>query len=99
MNRLVNVDEHTRNAIEIVSQGAKVTEQTLLFILKSIIKFLEDDNKSKDIVISDNTKEGKQKIKDLIKKHKSNVYSLDENLTKEQLKDYQREFKKLGVDF
>lgn len=99
MNRLVNVDEHTRNAIEIVSQGAKVTEQTLLFILKSTIKFLEDDNKSKDIVISDNTKEGKQKIKDLIKKHKSNVYSLDENLTKEQLKDYQREFKKLGVDF
>ena len=99
MNRLVNVDEHTRNAIEIVSQGAKVTEQTLLFILKSIIKFLEDDNKSKDVVISDNTKEGKQKIQDLIKKHKSNVYALDENLTKEQLKDYQREFKKLGVDF
>ncbi|EAD7020763.1 DUF3801 domain-containing protein, partial [Listeria monocytogenes] len=28
-----------------------------------------------------------------------NVYALDENLTKEQLKDYQREFKKLGVDF
>ena len=96
---MVNVDEHTRNAIEIVSQGAKVTEQTLLFILKSIIKFLEDDNKNKDIVISDNTKDGKQKIKDLIKKHKSNVYALDENLTKEQLKDYQREFKKLGVDF
>ena len=96
---MVNVDEHTRNAIEIVSQGAKVTEQTLLFILKSIIKFLEDDNKNKDIVISDNTKDGKQKIQDLIKKHKSNVYALDENLTKEQLKDYQREFKKLGVDF
>ena len=99
MSRLVNVDEHTRNAIEIVSQGAKVTEQTLLFILKSIIKFLEDDDKSKDVIISNNTKEGKQKIKDLIKKHKSNVYALDENLTKEQLKDYQREFKKLGVDF
>ena len=63
MNRLVNVDEHTRNAIEIVSQVAKVTEQTLLFILKSIIKFLEDDNKSKDIVISDNTKEENQKLK------------------------------------
>ena len=97
--KLVNVDEHTRNAIEIVSHGAKVTEQTLLFILKSIIKLLEDDSKSKDIVISDNTKEGKQKIQDLIKKHKSNIYALNENLTKEQLKDYQREFKKLGVDF
>ena len=96
---LVNVDEYNRNAIEIVSQGAKVTAQTLLFILKSIIKFLEDDSKSKDIVISDNTKDGKQKIQDLIKKHKSNVYALDENLTKKQLKDYQREFKKLSVDF
>ncbi|EAF4226294.1 DUF3801 domain-containing protein, partial [Listeria monocytogenes] len=96
---MVNVDEHTKNAIEIVSEGAKVTEQALLFILKSLVKFLEDGENKDDVIISDNTKEGKQKINDLIKKHKSNVYALDENLTKEQLKDYQREFKKLGVDF
>ncbi|MFS7492638.1 DUF3801 domain-containing protein [Carnobacterium maltaromaticum] len=85
--------------MEIVSEGAKVTEQALLFILKSLVKFLEDGENKDDVIISDNTKEGKQKINDLIKKHKSNVYALDENLTKEQLKDYQREFKKLGVDF
>lgn len=96
---MVNVDEHTKNAIEIVSEGAKVTEQALLFILKSLVKFLESGENKDGVVISDNTKEGKQKISDLIKKHKSNVYALDENLTKEQLKDYQREFKKLGVDF
>ena len=95
---MVNVDEHTSNAIEIISEGAKITEQTLLYIMKALVKFLEDEN-GKDAIISDSTKEGKQKINDLIKKHQSNVYALDENLTKEQLKDYEREFKKLGVDF
>lgn len=96
---MVNVDEHTKNAIEIVSEGAKVTEQALLFILKSLVNFLEDGERKDDVMITEQTKEGKQKINDLIKKHKSNVYALDENLTKEQLKDYQKEFKKLGVDF
>lgn len=76
-----------------------MTEQTLLFILKSIIKFLEDGNKNKDIVISDNTKDGKQKIQDLIKKHKSNVYALDENLTKEKLNVYQHELKNMVMYF
>ncbi|OCS93344.1 hypothetical protein [Caryophanon latum] len=96
---MVNIDEHTKNAIEIISEGAKITEQTLLFILKSLLKLLEDKDRNQDFLISSNTKEGKQKISALIKKHQANVYALDENLTKEQLKDYQQEFKKLGVDF
>ncbi|EHH9680879.1 hypothetical protein J8209_003331, partial [Listeria monocytogenes] len=51
---MVNVDEHTKNAIEIVSEGAKVTEQALLFILKSLVKFLEDGENKDDVIISDN---------------------------------------------
>lgn len=96
---LVSVDEHTQNAIEIISEGAKLTEQTLLFVLKSLVNLLEDSNNKEQVFINDNTKEGKQKIKDLVKKHEDNVYALDQNLTKEQLKDYEKEFKKLGVDF
>ena len=79
---MVNIDEHTKNAIEIISEGAKVTEQTLLFILKSLLKLLEDRDRNQDFLISSNTKGGKQKISALIKKHQANVYALDENLTK-----------------
>lgn len=94
----MNVDEHTNNAIEIVSEGTKLTSQLLLFILKTAVDMLEDKNKDK-MVIDGTTKRGKQKINDLIKKHKDGIESLDGNLTREQLKDYQKELKKLGVDF
>lgn len=62
-------------------------------------KFLEGNENSQQAFLSNNTKEGKQKIEDLLKKHQNNVYALDQNLTKEQLKDYEKGFKKLGVDF
>lgn len=96
---MASVDEHTQNAIEIVSEGAKLTSELLLYILKSLSNMLEKGEEKKKIIINDKTKEGKQKIEKLLKKHKNGVESLDANLTKEQLKDYQKEFKKLGVDF
>lgn len=97
---MVNVDEHTQNAIEIVAEGAKLTEQMLLSILKSLNEFLNNNKDNKDeIFSSSSTKDGQQKINELIQKHKSNVFALDENLTKRQLDDYKKEFKKLGVDF
>ncbi|USL11128.1 DUF3801 domain-containing protein [Bacillus bombysepticus] len=50
-------------------------------------------------MLKDNTKESKQSIKDLVKKHSDGVMSFDDNLTKEQVGDYQKTFKKMGVDF
>lgn len=67
--------------------------------MKQLLKFLEGNENSQQAFLSNNTKEGKQKIEDLLKKHQNNVYALDQNLTKEQLKDYEKEFEKLGVDF
>ncbi|CAM4101261.1 DUF3801 domain-containing protein [Bacillus luti] len=65
-------------------------------------KLLENKEQDpKDYILDGNTKDGKQKFNGLIKKHSNTggVIALDKNLTKEQLKDYQKEFKKLGVDF
>ncbi|MFP3721974.1 hypothetical protein SFC57_24075 [Niallia circulans] len=95
----MNIDEHTNNAIEIVSEGTKLTSQLILFVLKSAVSMLEDDKERNKLVIDNSTKEGKQKINDLIKKHKGGIEALEGNLTKEQLSDYQKELKKLGVDF
>lgn len=99
---MVTVDENTRIAMEIVAQSFKLSEQTLLFVLQSLTKLLENkENQSQDYILDNNTKVGKQKISDLIKKHAQSggVIALDENLTKQQLQDYQKELKKLGVDF
>ena len=98
---MVSVDDHTTNAIEMVSESAVLTETVLLKLFEALNAFL-GKNKDKDIsnqMLSDNTKDGKQKIKDLIAKHEDGVVALDENLTKAQVNDYQKELKKLGVDF
>ncbi|WP_242479995.1 hypothetical protein [Bacillus cereus group sp. N21] len=62
-------------------------------------KLLENkEQSSKDYILDENTKVGKQKINELIKKNDKDggVIALDENLTKQQLRDYQKEFKKLS---
>ncbi|PFW93873.1 DUF3801 domain-containing protein [Bacillus pseudomycoides] len=99
---MVSVDEHTQVAMEVVAQTLKISEQTLLRLLEALSKLLESkEKKPKDYILDDKTKAGKQKISDLINKHEKNggVVALDENLTKQQLNDYQKELKKLGVDF
>ncbi|PEZ26964.1 DUF3801 domain-containing protein [Bacillus thuringiensis] len=99
---MVSVDEHTQVAIEIVAQALKISEQTLLRLLEALSKLLESkEQEPKDFIFEDKTKVGKQKISDLMKKHEKTggIVALDENLTKQQLNDYQKELKKLGVDF
>lgn len=92
----MNVDNMTDNAIEVVSEGARLTSNLLLYILTKVADSLE---KNDEQVITSKTKDGKQKIEELLKKHKNGIESLDENLTKEQVKEYQKELKRLGVDF
>ncbi|PEU77904.1 DUF3801 domain-containing protein [Bacillus cereus] len=99
---MVSVDEHTQVAIEVVAQSLKISEQTLLRLLEALSKLLEGkEQQPKDFIFDDKTKVGKQKISDLMKKHEKTggIVALDENLTKQQLNDYQKELKKLGVDF
>lgn len=96
---MANADELTHVGMEIVVQGSKLTGEVLLKILESITNLFEENKENRDHIINDNTKEGKQRIKDLVKKHKEGVMAFDDNVTKEQMNDYVKEFKKLGVDF
>lgn len=96
---MVSVDENTKVAMEIVSQGTKLSEELILKVLQSLTELFKQDNGQQNFIAKDNTKEGKQRIKDLVGKHKDGVMALDENVSREQLKDYQNEFKKMGVDF
>lgn len=96
---MAHADELTHVGMEIVTQGTKLSGEVLLKILESITELFEKNSKNQDHVIKDNTKEGQQKIKDLVKKHKEGVMAFDDNVTKEQMNDYVKEFKKLGVDF
>lgn len=96
---MVSVDQHTQVALEIASQGAKLSEELILKILKKLTDLLASDKGKEDFVINDKSNEGKQKLKDLINKHQDGVNTLDDNLTKEQVKDYAKELKKSGIDF
>ncbi|MGR5978923.1 hypothetical protein ACT7DJ_14490 [Bacillus cereus] len=59
---MVTVDENTRIAMEIVAQSFKLSEQTLLFVLQSLTKLLENnENQPQDYILDNNTKVGKQK--------------------------------------
>ncbi|PEP84900.1 DUF3801 domain-containing protein, partial [Bacillus toyonensis] len=96
------VDENTKVAIEIVGETIKLSQQTLLFVLKALTGLLENrEHAPENFILDEKDKVGKQKMNELIHKHQNNggVVTLDENLTKQQLQDYQKELKKLGVDF
>lgn len=93
----MDVDVQVQEALDLITQGVRLTGNLLEHIFKTIADKLEH---SKDeSIITNQTKEGKQKINDLLRKHKDGIQSLDDNLTKQQVKEYQKEFKKLGVDF
>ena len=81
--------------MEVVAQTFKLSEQALLRILESLTKLLENkEQDSKNYILDENTKIDKQKISELMKKHEkdSGAITLDENLTRQQLRDYQKEF-------
>lgn len=96
---MVNIDEQTKVAIEMIATGSKLTQELLIQIMKALLNQLEGNKNAKDFVLENSSKEGKQSIRDLMKKHKDGVVPLEENITKNQLKDYQKELKKMGVDF
>lgn len=97
---MVSIDENTQVAMEIVSQGTKLTGELILKILRELNNAFENDKtKINKQFINTNEKSGKLKMKNLVDKHKDGIDTLEDNLTKEQLKEYSKEFKKLGVDF
>ena len=93
----MDIDRQTGEVVQMVSEGARLTVNLINYVFRSLADALEKNGEK--TLIDSKTREGKQKINDLIKKHKDGIKTLDENLTKEQVKDYQKELRKLGVDF
>lgn len=91
----MDIDKGAEVGIELASEGIRLSLNLLAYILRVTADSLEQ-NKN---IIRNDTITGKQKIESLLKKHRDGVETLDENLTKQQVKDYQKELKKLGVDF
>lgn len=91
----MDIDKGAEAGIELTSEGIRLSLNLLAYILRVTADSLEQ-NKN---IIRNDTIAGKQKIESLLKKHRDGVETLDENLTKQQVKDYQKELKKLGVDF
>lgn len=98
---MVSIDENTQVALEIVSEGTKLTGELILKIIRELNNLFEKDkNVIKDNnLLKENNKQGKQSIKKLIKKHENGLDTLEDNINKEQVKEFSKEFKKLGVDF
>lgn len=98
----ISVDDHVSNCLEISSNSLKLTEELINKLFELCLDKLREsreNGKLSDLIISENSKSGKLKIKDLKEKHEGKIESLDDNVPKEKLKEYEREFKKLGVDF
>lgn len=97
----MDADVQVQEALDLITQGVRLTSNLIEHIFKTIADKLEHslEHSKNELIITDQTKEGKQKINDLLRKHKDGIQSLDDNLTKQQVKEYQKEFKKLGVDF
>ena len=91
-----NVDENARTLLEFSVTGIRLTAKTLTAIMNL---FLQKDNR-KQYYQDMNTKQGKQDLKDLFKKHDNiDIQSLEGNMSKEEKKFYEKEFKDMGVDF
>lgn len=99
---MVNVDEDARYGLEVTIKSSKLTKDFLLNSLekiKDVIKSKQGSKSSEKIYLSSKDKKGKLKLKELTEKYKNNLSALPDNINKEQLKDYTKEFKKMGVDF
>lgn len=98
----ISVDDHVSNCLEISSNSLKLTEELINRLFELCLEKLRESRENSslsDLIINDKSKSGKMKIKDLKEKHEGKIESLDDNVPKEKLKEYEREFKKLGVDF
>lgn len=99
---VVNVDEDARYGLEVTVKSSKITKDFLFDSLKKIKNTIKDSRttkKNKNIYISSKDKKGKLKLNELNEKYKNSLSALPDNINKEQLKDYAKEFKKMGVDF
>lgn len=100
----MDVDRVNQEFLEGLLKGTELTKNALEYLFENLSSGFSSvtgaiKERTDKMFIDGDTNEGKQRINNLLRKHKSGIQSLDDNLSKEQVKDYQKEMKKLGVDF
>ncbi|MDE8277655.1 DUF3801 domain-containing protein [Erysipelothrix rhusiopathiae] len=95
-----NIDESAQAGLNAVLTGVKTSADLLTLIFQKLSEKMEESKRSgKPFVEQPSTTNGKQNLKSLIAKHQQGVVPLQDNLSREELKSFQKEFKDMGVDF
>lgn len=88
-----SIDENAKVGLELTTTGLRLTAKLLIGIMNL---FMDKTDKKKYYQNLD-TKQGQQKLKDLFLK--GEVQPLEDNISKEEMLNFKKEFKKMGVDF
>lgn len=88
-----SVDENAKVGLELTTTSLRLTAKLLIGIMNLFLNKSDKKNYYQDL----NTKKGQQKLKDLF--DKGEVQPLEENISKKEMTNFKKEFKKMGVDF
>lgn len=97
----MSMDQDLSVTLSYIIKSGRLTVELLNEVLSTLLHKIQIFKQDKQPFPSklEHTVQGKQSSKTLFKKHVSGIAPIQDDLTKEQVKDYQKEFKKVGVDF
>lgn len=94
------IDDGVEVALSTTIKVADLSGRVLMAFLEKLLDTIQGDpNNSKRYFQFEKGKKGKQKLHSLISKHNQQDIQATKNLSKEEYKAIQKEFKKSGVDF
>lgn len=88
------IDENVQVGVELTVTSLQLTAKALIAIMDLFL----NKNDKKNLYQNLDTKQGKQKLKDLFKKNE-NIEPLEKNLSKKEITEIQKELKSMGIDF
>lgn len=95
---MVSIDENAQVGIELTTSTMRLTGRAIIAIMDMFLQ--QDDRKNYYQDLKPKTKQGKQNVKDLFEKYENTeVQALDSNLSREEIKNIEKELKSMGVDF
>lgn len=92
---MANIDQNAEVGLELTTTGLRLTGKVLIGIMNL---FLNSDDK-KDMYKKNDTKKGKQDIKNLLEKYDDGIDTLPDNVSKEEINNIKKELNEMGIDF
>lgn len=94
-----NIDDNAKVGLELMITTGKFTAELLIAVMEHFLNEREKD-KHKSAYQDLSTTQGKQKVRDLFEKHQnSGIETLENNLSKVEVKNIQKQLKSMGIDF